>query len=433
MEEIKKILPFVASKFPSLKNYGDSKIIDNILCLSCYIENYSNYFFLYPNGELKYRTNDHWDYTSSFNKEGSGNGIAFIDLKTFDTIKVFYYKDDLNYDDPIRIAYSCKSFLITEHEERTHIIFLDNFSISSLGGWEYKIYEPFILFFPHSGYSCYGTFAIIDTNTKKRIDLSQKLSRLIEGDLYNKEIGDFFESSISIDAERKNLIYQYQHSGETFEIGLEKLFSDNENLEYLKSIQTPKIHYHNLQVLEGTWDKGFSLDMHTIKSRFNPDGSFDTERSFIGELLYKIKYRFDKSKISNLAEIISNEMRGLFPNEIDVLIPIPPSNMNRPFQPLQEIAIELSKIIHVKLDNNYLEKIKTTPPIKQIENIETRKELLKDVFRIKEKKYKGKTVLLFDDLYRSGETLNAATKVLKEQGNVGEIYVLTITKTRTKK
>lgn len=55
-----------------------------------------------------------------------------------------------------------------------------------------------------------------------------------------------------------------------------------------------------------------------------------------------------------------------------------------------------------------------------------------DAFIITNKSYKGKTVLLFDDLYRSGETLNAVTKVLKEQGEVEDIYVLTITRTRTK-
>ena len=226
------------------------------------------------------------------------------------------------------------------------------------------------MFFPHSGYSCYNTFAIIDTNTKKRIDLGNKLSNIIAGDLYNKEIGNFFESSITIDAGRENLVYQYQHSGETFEINLEKLFTDNELLEYSKSIQMPQINYHNLQVIEGHWTKGFALDIHTIKSSFNTDGSFDTERSFIGELLYKIKYRFDKTKIKELVEIIASEFSRLFTNPIDVIIPIPPSNMNRPFQPLIEIAKELSNKIHIPLDSKLVVKKKITSAIKQIEDYE---------------------------------------------------------------
>jgi competence protein ComFC len=39
-------------------------------------------------------------------------------------------------------------------------------------------------------------------------------------------------------------------------------------------------------------------------------------------------------------------------------------------------------------------------------------------------------VLLFDDLYRSGETLAEATRTLQEQGRVQRVYVLTVTRTR---
>lgn len=433
MEDIQKILSKVEAKFPALKQAGEQKIIDGVLCLSCYVENNSNYFILYPNGEIKYRTSDHWEYTSGFNKEGFGNGVAFIDLSTYDSIKVFYYKDDLNYDDHVRLTHSSNNFIVTEHEERTHIIFLNNFSISSFGGWEYKIYDPYILFFPHSGYSTYDTFAIIDTNTKRRVDLSQKLKKIIEGDTYNKEVGWFFEQSITIDNENNNLVYQYQHSGEVFNFSLDKLFLDNENLQYVKSISNPKIHFQNLQQIEGEWNQGISIDMHTIKSTLNTDGSFNTERSYIGELLYQIKYRFDKTKVTELAELIANAIEGYFKREIDILIPIPPSNLNRPFQPLNEIAKELSVKTKIPVDLNYLQKNKETPAIKQIENNEERKKLLHGVFKISNNQYQGKSILLFDDLYRSGETLNEAARVLKEQGKVSNIFVLTITKTRTKK
>ena len=46
---------------------------------------------------------------------------------------------------------------------------------------------------------------------------------------------------------------------------------------------------------------------------------------------------------------------------------------------------------------------------------------------------RGKKVLLFDDLYRSGSTLNEITNTLYEEGGVSDVYVLTITKTRSNK
>lgn len=42
-----------------------------------------------------------------------------------------------------------------------------------------------------------------------------------------------------------------------------------------------------------------------------------------------------------------------------------------------------------------------------------------------------KRVLLFDDLYRSGSTLNAITDVLLQAGQATSVSVLTLTRTRS--
>lgn len=45
----------------------------------------------------------------------------------------------------------------------------------------------------------------------------------------------------------------------------------------------------------------------------------------------------------------------------------------------------------------------------------------------------GKNVLLLDDLYRSGATLSVATEILYRQAQAKAVYVLTMTKTRSKR
>lgn len=431
-ENTDDIIKQVKHKYPQLKNISEYKFINDLLCLSCYLDNDSNYFMLYPNGEIKYKTKDNWEYTSNFNKNEYGNGLAFIDLNNIEIIKLYYYKDDLNFDDPIRITFTSSDYIVTEHEERTHIIFLDNFSVSSFGGTEYKIFSPFILFFPYSGYSTYDTFAIIDTVSKRRIELNEKLKEFIDRDEYIKEVGWFFEQSISIDNSGDNLIYHYQHSGEVFKIPIDQVFNKGTQINYIKSFEKPHTRFSNLQQIEGPWSQGISIDIHTLKSHLNDDGSFDTERSYIGELLYRIKYKYDREKISELVEIIYSSINGYFKKQIDIILPVPPSNNNRPFQPLEEIAKELSKKINIPIDLKYITKKSYTPAIKQISNPEDRIKILKGVFNVVDNRYKGKTVLLVDDLYRSGITLKEIANTIKLNGHVDDILALTITKTRTK-
>ncbi len=66
-----------------------------------------------------------------------------------------------------------------------------------------------------------------------------------------------------------------------------------------------------------------------------------------------------------------------------------------------------------------------------LKNVSTNKKLdsIKNAI-IKEKQFKRKVnILLVDDLYDSGATLNEAVNVLKEDKNVDEVYILAMTKT----
>ena len=49
-----------------------------------------------------------------------------------------------------------------------------------------------------------------------------------------------------------------------------------------------------------------------------------------------------------------------------------------------------------------------------------------------DQRFAGSYLLVFDDLYRSGGTLNAICNTLIKQGSVKRVYTLTITMTRKK-
>jgi competence protein ComFC len=202
----------------------------------------------------------------------------------------------------------------------------------------------------------------------------------------------------------------------------------------------------NPQTLTGHWKAGFALDLHTLSSFPQKDAEgnnildsngkikWDTKRPPIAEELYKLKYWKERHHVGAIAVCAGdflNKYKAKW--ELDFIIPIPPSDTTREFQPVYELAKAIGLHCNLPVDFKTLVKLKSTSQLKEIEDPEQRKEVLKDAFSIQKNVLNGKDVLLFDDLYRSGETLNAVCDILLNIGNARGVYVLTITKTRTKR
>ncbi len=192
----------------------------------------------------------------------------------------------------------------------------------------------------------------------------------------------------------------------------------------------------HVQKITGNWKEGFALDLHTDYSiPIAPEiGMWDTHRPPIAEELYQLKYKNDKTKI----EIISTEAANFISKncshwKIDIIVPIPPSDNSRAFQPVYELADSIGKKLKIPVDKSSLLKTKSTSQLKSIEDPDERKKILQGAFDIKLTTLQNKNVLLFDDLFRSGETLNTAAEVILIKGKAKNIYVLTITKTRSKR
>lgn len=205
--------------------------------------------------------------------------------------------------------------------------------------------------------------------------------------------------------------------------------------------------------LHGHWTEGYALDLHTVSStpirelktvKVIVDGQetemqvygeitgWDNVYTEIGELMNRLKYRGEQYRVNSIAEIAANFLR----NRVQLwnlrkIIPVPPSRLDRPFQPVQEIARAIGHLINIPVDNQSLRKVRATPQMIGIHDVQERRNHLQNAFAITQNTLNGQNVLLIDDLYRSGETLNAITDVLMNTGRASNVYVLTITKTRS--
>lgn len=214
------------------------------------------------------------------------------------------------------------------------------------------------------------------------------------------------------------------------------------------------------QVLQGFWKEGFALDLHTVSSTPKEwstkkiistefvDGQFktvekevqdkvlkwDTVYTPIGGEMNHLKYWKELHRAETIAISASDFLKSKMSTwKISLIIPIPPSDTTREFQPVYEIVKYIGKICSLPVDYSILKKLKSTSQLKEIDDPIKRKQVLNGAFSIQNNSLLGKNILLFDDLYRSGETLNAVSDILINSGKATVVYVLTITKTRSKR
>ena len=75
--------------------------------------------------------------------------------------------------------------------------------------------------------------------------------------------------------------------------------------------------------------------------------------------------------------------------------------------------------------------MRDTPQLKNIYDLDERLAVLDGAHTVDVAATRGKQVLLVDDLFRSGATMNAITTALFEQGEAAAVFAFTISRTRS--
>jgi competence protein ComFC len=187
--------------------------------------------------------------------------------------------------------------------------------------------------------------------------------------------------------------------------------------------------------LSGPWADGYVLErQHTLSSDFlghdssgNPQ--FDTKRSELGELVFRLKNRSDKSTLDSIAETAVQFITGWNP-AFDLIVPVPPSR-KRTYQPVVEIATAIGTRLSKAVNAAAVKKIAETPELKNVFDYQERLKLLQGVFEVDGNVVAGKRILLVDDLYRSGATATVVAQALLSL-KAAAVHMLAMTKTRTR-
>ncbi|MBK8909417.1 MAG: ComF family protein [Rhodospirillales bacterium] len=187
------------------------------------------------------------------------------------------------------------------------------------------------------------------------------------------------------------------------------------------------------QNIVGRWRCGVALDFHTTSS--TPTGpnefghmQFDTVRPEIAELLYQLKYRGKQDAAKDMIEAAAT---FLMPHlgKVDLIVPVPPSSA-RAVQPVLVLAHGLGDAVGLPVAE-CVTTTRSTTQLKGVTDPDKRNALVDGLYVVDANQTAGKNVLLFDDLFRSGATMNAITDVLLQQGKASSVRALAITKTRS--
>lgn len=163
------------------------------------------------------------------------------------------------------------------------------------------------------------------------------------------------------------------------------------------------------------------------------------EHAFIqGRALYEYDsaaaaiYRFKYGNRREYADFFGEELAGYLGEYIrrirpDGLIPIPlhPARQRRRgYNQAYLLAKAVSRYTGVPVYDKILIRVKNTAPLKKL-NFRERQNNLKKAFNIRGNDVKLKTIILIDDIYTTGSTMDEAAAVLRRAG-VEQVYFLTL-------
>ena len=155
----------------------------------------------------------------------------------------------------------------------------------------------------------------------------------------------------------------------------------------------------------------------------------ETEDHPLRQAVHKFKYGRKVSLGKPLGRLMARAC-GEFLSECDadVIVPVPlhPKRLRwRGFNQALLLAGPMSKTYGIVADPFLLRRIKETPPQTQL-NEEERRRNVRGAFALApDRSVEGQRVLLVDDVYTSGATVNECSRTLKRNG-AEQVYVMTL-------
>ena len=172
----------------------------------------------------------------------------------------------------------------------------------------------------------------------------------------------------------------------------------------------------------------FCRDCLDKKHSFNEGRSVLVYDEYMSRSIYRFKYNSKKEYARIYGQLISDRLGSKIRSwNADALLPVPihKSRMKkRGYNQATLIAREVSKRLNIPVRDNILIRKTQTKAQKSLGAAE-RENNLKKAFIVRKNSVKLNTVIVIDDIYTTGSTIDAVSAVLKESG-VSNVYFVTL-------
>ncbi|MCR4694917.1 MAG: ComF family protein [Pseudobutyrivibrio sp.] len=146
------------------------------------------------------------------------------------------------------------------------------------------------------------------------------------------------------------------------------------------------------------------------------------------DAMYKFKYSNMRCFAEDFArKSLEYHSRFLLESGVEVIIPVPMYEKKekiRGYNQARVYAKALSELTGIPLGDRIVRRIRDTAPMKRLNSSERMKNL-RSAFKLREEVVQFKKVLLVDDIYTTGATLDKVAKVLRD-GGVAQVYGMCI-------
>ncbi|MFQ5794679.1 MAG: ComF family protein [Candidatus Bipolaricaulia bacterium] len=183
---------------------------------------------------------------------------------------------------------------------------------------------------------------------------------------------------------------------------------------------------HHLHI-EDDLDETYALEKH------GSYGASGYQRTQLGQLVYEAKPYSSSSpgskrKADQIVPLLVEFIEKHPAYEMaDAIIPVPPTIQDKPFDLPTYLAEKVCESTRKVNGIHWIRKIRETKPQKECHTPEEKIENVYGAFQLQEN-IQGSSIIVLDDLYQSGATINEVGKVIR-QGGSEAVYGLTITKT----